>query len=76
MVRAMTLRRLAARLAVILPFAALLYAPSPGLALTLTVLGDAQTFAVTGDNLWRVVPSTFNMTASQALRCSTGSEAA
>ena len=47
MVRAMTLRRLAARLAVILPIAALLYAPSPGWATPL--LGpDLSTFAVLG----------------------------
>ena len=47
MFRAMTLLRLTARLVVIFPFAALLCAPSPGLALPI-VLSDAQSFAVIG----------------------------
>lgn len=46
MARAMTLLRPMARLAVMVPFAALLYGPSPALAQP--SLGSAQTFAVLG----------------------------
>jgi len=46
MVRVFTLGRHAARLAIILPFVAFLYAPSPALAAP--ILGSAQSFAVLG----------------------------